>query len=73
MPKPRTYTPDFYLLEQKMFIDEGYFDKGDRVKMQLIKSGIRTRYSNMFLNAKNKIYKEAKQHTVHGQTSTGLK
>ena len=34
VPKPRTYTPDFYLPEQKMFIEvKGYFDKGDRVKM----------------------------------------
>ena len=66
VPKPRTYTPDFYLPEQKMFIEvKGYFDKGDRVKMQLIKE----QYPDhdiriVFLNAKNKIYKGSK--TTYG-------
>ena len=66
VPKPRTYTPDFYLPEQKMFIEvKGYFDKGDRVKMQLI----REQYPDhdiriVFLNAKNKIYKGSK--TTYG-------
>ena len=38
VPKPRTYTPDFYLVEQDIFVEaKGYLDKADRVKMQLIK------------------------------------
>ena len=60
VPKPRTYTPDFYLPDQKIFIEaKGYFDKGDRVKMQLVKE----QYPDhdiriVFLNSKNKIYEE---------------
>ena len=38
VPKPRTYTPDFYLVEQDIFVEaKGYLDKADRVKKQLIK------------------------------------
>ena len=38
IPKPRTYTPDFYLPEQDIYIEaKGNLDKSDRVKMQLIK------------------------------------
>jgi len=66
VPKPRTYTPDFYLPDQKIFIEaKGYFDKGDRVKMQLIKE----QYPDhdiriLFLNSKNKIYRGSK--TTYG-------
>ena len=66
VPKPRTYTPDFYLPDQKIFIEaKGYFDKGDRVKMQLVKE----QYPDhdiriVFLNSKNKIYRGSK--TTYG-------
>ena len=62
VPKPRTYTPDFYLPDQGIYVEvKGYFDKGDRVKMQLIKEqfpdyDIRI----VFQNARNKIYKGSK-------------
>lgn len=66
VPKPRTYTPDFYLPDHDIYIEvKGYFDKGDRVKMQLIKE----QYPDhdiriIFQNAKNKIYKGSK--TTYG-------
>ena len=62
VPKPRVYTPDFYLPEHGIYIEaKGYFDKSDRVKMQLIKE----QYPDLdirlvFLNARNKIYKGSK-------------
>ena len=38
IPKPRTYTPDFHLTKHNIIIEaKGYFDKGDRIKMLLIK------------------------------------
>ena len=62
IPKPRTYTPDFYLPEQDIFVEvKGYFDKGDRVKMQLIKEQFPEHDIRiLFLNARNKIYKGSK-------------
>lgn len=62
IPKPRTYTPDFYLPEQGIYIEaKGHLDKGDRVKMQLIKQ----QYPDLdirfvFVRATNKIYKGSK-------------
>jgi hypothetical protein len=62
IPKPRTYTPDFYLPEQNIYIEaKGHLDKGDRVKMQLIKQ----QYPDLdirfvFVRATNKIYKGSK-------------
>lgn len=62
IPKPRTYTPDFYLPEQDIYIEaKGHLDKGDRVKMQLIKQ----QYPDLdirfvFVRATNKIYKGSK-------------
>jgi len=62
IPKPRTYTPDFYLVEQDIYIEaKGELDKGDRVKMNLIKQ----QYPNLdirfvFLRASNKIYRGSK-------------
>lgn len=66
IPKPRTYVPDFYLPEQKIFIEvKGYFDKGDRVKMQLIKEQFPDHDIRIiFQNARNKIYKGSK--TTYG-------
>jgi hypothetical protein len=66
IPKPRTYTPDFYLPQTDIYIEaKGYLDKGDRVKMQLVKE----QYPDLdirfvFLNANNKIYKGSK--TTYG-------
>jgi len=66
IPEPRTHTPDFHLTKQNIIIEaKGYFDKGDRVKMLLIKEqhpdlDIRI----VFLNARNKIYKGSK--TTYG-------
>ena len=62
IPKPRTYTPDFYLPEQDIYIEaKGHLDKGDRVKMQLIKE----QYPDLdirfvFVRARNKIYRGSK-------------
>ena len=62
IPKPKTYTPDFYLPLQNIYVEvKGYFDKSDRVKMQLIKQ----QYPDhdiriVFMNARNKIYKGSK-------------
>ena len=62
VPKPKTYTPDFYLPNQNIYVEvKGYFDKSDRVKMQLIKQ----QYPDhdiriVFMNARNKIYKGSK-------------
>ena len=38
IPKPRTYTPDFYIPETNILIEaKGHLDKADRVKMVLVK------------------------------------
>ncbi len=62
VPKPRTYTPDFYLPETGIYIEaKGHLDKGDRVKMQLIKQqhpDLDIRF--VFVRASNKIYKGSK-------------
>ena len=70
IPKPRVYTPDFYLVNQDIYVEtKGRFDKGDRVKMLLVKQqhpdlDIRI----VFLNAKNKIYKGSS--TTYGMWAT---
>jgi hypothetical protein len=66
VPKPRTYTPDFYFPSTEVFVEaKGKFDKNDRVKMLLVKEqnpdlDIRI----LFQNARNKIYKGSK--TTYG-------
>ena len=66
VPKPRTYTPDFYFPSTDIFVEaKGKFDKNDRVKMLLVKEqnpdlDIRL----LFQNARNKIYKGSK--TTYG-------
>jgi hypothetical protein len=66
VPKPRTYTPDFYIPETDIYIEvKGHFTKDDRTKMLLVKEqnpelDIRI----LFVNAKNKIYKGSK--TTYG-------
>jgi len=62
VPKPRTYIPDFYLVDSDIYIEaKGNFTKDDRVKMLLVKEQnpdlvIRI----VFMNARNKIYKGSK-------------
>jgi len=62
LPKPRTYTPDFFIPSTNIYIEaKGHFDKGDRVKMLLVKE----QYPELdirfvFLNSRNKIYKGSK-------------
>ena len=62
IPKVRTYTPDFYLPQTDIYVEaKGHLDKGDRVKMQLMKQ----QYPDLdirfvFLRASNKIYKGSK-------------
>lgn len=62
VPKPRTYTPDFYIPETDVYIEaKGHLDKGDRMKMLLIKEqhpDLDIRF--VFLRAQNKIYKGSK-------------
>ena len=62
IPKPRTYTPDFYIPETNVLIEaKGHLDKADRVKMVLVKEqhkDLDIRF--VFMNAKNKIYKGSK-------------
>ncbi len=62
IPKPRTYTPDFYLTETNIYVEaKGHLDRADRAKMSLIKK----QYPELdirfvFMNANNKIYKGSK-------------
>jgi len=62
IPKPRTYTPDFYIPETNIYVEaKGHLDKGDRVKMQLVKEQhpeLDIRF--VFMNARNKIYRGSK-------------
>lgn len=66
VPKVRTYTPDFYLVDSNIYIEaKGNLTKDDRVKMVLVKQqnpeyDIRI----VFMNARNKIYKGSK--TTYG-------
>jgi hypothetical protein len=64
--KAHTYTPDFYLVDKKIFIEtKGLFTTQDRQKMRLIKE----QHSNLdirfvFSNSKNRISK--KSSTTYG-------
>jgi|TARA_A100001391_G_scaffold53871_1_gene32837 hypothetical protein len=62
IPKPRTYTPDFYIPATGVYIEaKGHLDKGDRMKMLLVKEqhpDLDIRF--VFLRAANKIYKGSK-------------
>ena len=66
VPKPRTYTPDFYLTKTDIYVEaKGHLDKGDRMKMLLVKEqhpDLDIRF--VFLRAHNKIYKGSK--TTYG-------
>lgn len=62
IPDPKTYTPDFYLVDTDIYIEaKGQLTKPDRVKMILIKKqhpDLDIRF--VFMNARNKIYKGSK-------------
>ena len=50
-PKPKTYTPDFYLPEQDIYIEaKGFFSPSDRQKMLLVIK------QNMFLDIRCLLY-----------------
>lgn len=70
IPKPRTYTPDFYFPETDVYVEtKGHLDKGDRVKMLLVKEQnpeLDIRF--VFFRAANKIYKGSK--TTYGDWAT---
>ena len=70
VPKPRTYTPDFYIPETGIYVEaKGHLDKGDRMKMLLVKEqhpDLDIRF--VFLRANNKIYKGSK--TTYAQWAT---
>ena len=62
IPKPRTYTPDFYLPETDVYVEaKGLLDKADRTKMLLVKQqhpDLDIRF--VFLKPRNKIYRGSK-------------
>lgn len=62
IPKPRTYTPDFFIPATSIYVEaKGHLDKDDRVKMVLVKQQhpeLDIRF--VFLRASNKIYKGSK-------------
>ena len=62
IPKPRTYTPDFYIEEGDFYVEtKGRFFATDRTKHLLIKEqhpDIDIRF--VFLNAKNKLDKRSR-------------
>lgn len=70
LPKPRTYTPDFYIPSSDVYVEaKGHLDKGDRMKMLLVKEqhpDLDVRF--VFLRANNKIYKGSK--TTYAQWAT---
>ncbi len=62
IPKPKTYTPDFYLPDSDIHVEaKGHLCKADRVKMVLVKAqhpNLDIRF--VFMNANNKIYRGSK-------------
>ena len=74
IPKPRTYTPDFYLSETDIYIEaKGHLDKADRVKMLLVKEqhpDLDIRF--VFLRARNKIYRGSKTTYADWATKHGF-
>lgn len=75
VPKPRTYTPDFYFPETDVYVEtKGHLDKGDRVKMILVKEQnpeLDIRF--VFLRASNKIYKGSKTTYADWATKHGFR
>ncbi len=74
VPKPRTYTPDFYFPETNVYVEtKGHLDKGDRVKMLLVKEQnpeLDIRF--VFIRASNKIYKGSKTTYADWATKNGF-
>ena len=62
IPDPKTYTPDFYLIETDIYVEaKGELTKADRVKMILIKKQYpKLDIRFVFMNARNKIYRGSK-------------
>jgi len=65
-PKPKTYTPDFYLPEQGIYVEaKGFFSPADRQKMLLvIKQNTSCDIRMLFLRASNKLNRSSK--TTYG-------
>ena len=65
-PKPKTYTPDFYLPEQDIYVEaKGFFSPADRQKMLLvIKQNMFCDIRMLFLRASNKLNRSSK--TTYG-------
>jgi predicted nuclease of restriction endonuclease-like RecB superfamily len=65
-PKLKTYTPDFYLPEQDIYVEaKGFFSPADRQKMLLvIKQNMFCDIRMLFLRASNKLNRSSK--TTYG-------
>jgi predicted nuclease of restriction endonuclease-like RecB superfamily len=66
-PKPKVYTPDFYLPEQDIYIEaKGFFSPADRQKMLLvIKQNVVFDIRMLFLRASNKLNRSSQ--TTYGK------
>ena len=66
-PKPKVYTPDFYLPEQDIYIEaKGFFSPADRQKMLLvIKQNVFFDIRMLFLRASNKLNRSSQ--TTYGK------
>mgnify|MGYP000040437451 FL=1 len=67
VPKPKIYTPDFYLPEQDIYVEaKGYFTPADRQKMLLvIEQNPSLDIRMLFLRASNKLNRTSK--TTYGK------
>lgn len=65
-PKPKTYTPDFYLPDSDIYVEaKGFFSPADRQKMLLvIKDNPLLDIRMLFLRASNKLNRSSK--TTYG-------
>lgn len=65
-PKPKTYTPDFYLPESEIYVEaKGFFSPSDRQKMLLvIRDNPFLDIRMLFLRASNKLNRSSK--TTYG-------
>tara|TARA_R100000988_G_C3993690_1_gene164362 strand:- start:1158 stop:1529 length:372 start_codon:yes stop_codon:yes gene_type:complete len=66
VPKPKTYTPDFYLPNQKIYVEaKGFFSPADRQKMLLVISqNSELDIRLLFLRASNKLNRSS--NTTYG-------
>lgn len=67
VPKPKIYTPDFYLKKQDIYIEaKGHFKPADRVKMlEVIKQNPFLDIRMVFLRGSNKLNRTS--NTTYGQ------